>query len=308
MDNPKSTINNRKVKNMKRTFKSLLAAAALAFAGISALINPSSALATTPDIRNSVQCNRYDGGSFPANSRYYDCTYGAPYTSYNGTAQTTILNILNSAGYPQVAPVLQQGTGTKFWIFNNAVDAKAWFTYPTVWGTLAQKQAEWTAQKGNTAGSFDPTSTESCDVRIFVGVGSGLSYPTVTIQTNSQYKNTVAHEIGHCFNALWNAPTSYTRLSDSSMFVSLYAKDLAYMQANDPNYATNISTFGYWLNDRDELFAEEFARTEVGAILPVDNNIAAYWGCTLKYTQTWMKSKRNPTASEFTAAGLSRCN
>lgn len=294
---------------MKRTIKSFLAAAGLAFIGLGS----SPANATTPvGPYNGVTCQRYDGSPFPANSRYFNCTHGSPYTGYNTTAQTVINNILNSAGYTQVKPVLQQGTGTKFYIFNDAVDTKAWWIYPTVWGTMTEKSDEWLAQKGNTAGTLDPTSVESCDVRIFVGVGSGSAYPTVTIQTNSQFTNTVAHETGHCFDGLWNAPTSYARLSDSTMFVNLHGKDLTYMMSNDPNYAAHISNtppgYGYWLNNRDELFAEEFARTEVGSILPVDNNIGQYWSCTLKYTQTWMKFKRDPTPAEFTAAGLSRCN
>ncbi len=300
----------QKVKHMKRTFKSLLAAAGLAFISLGSLLTatPASA-AITPVTQNGVTCNRYDGGLFPANSRYFNCTNGSPYTSYNSTAQNTINIILNSVGYPQVRPVLQNGTGTRIFIFNNAFDMAAWWSYPSSCCTTAVKQQIFVDYFGSTAATLDPSYIDACDVRIFVAKFAG-SYPTAVTQSTSEFTSTVAHEIGHCFNglALYNGTTVYDRLSNSWKFAALYAKDKNYMQANDPNYASNIATFGYWINNKDELFAQEFARTEVGSNLPVDNIIGQYMGCTLKYTQTWMKFKRDPTAAEFTSAGLSRCN
>jgi hypothetical protein len=293
---------------MKRTFKSWLAAAALAFVGLGSLLTASPAhAAITPVTQNSVTCNRYDGGLFPANSRYFNCTHGAGFTGYNSTAQSTINLVLNSVGYPQVRPVLQNGTGTRIFIFNDAMDMGAWWTYPVACCTTAQKQQIYSAYFGSSAATLDPNQIDACDVRVFVAKAVS-GYPVVVKQTTSEFTSTVAHELGHCFDALTNAPTSYTHLSASSTFNTLYNKDKLYLQTNDPNYATDIVTYAYWLNNKDELFAQEFARTEVGSNMPVDNVIGQYMSCTLKYTQTWMKFKRNPTAAEFTSAGLSRCN
>jgi sulfur relay (sulfurtransferase) DsrC/TusE family protein len=92
------------------------------------------------------------------------------------------------------------------------------------------------------------------------------------------------------------------------------AKDLAFMKANDPKYATDIVNYNHWLVSGldgpgwSELFAEEFAVNEAGQIILVDQVIANYWQCSTFYTKFWMLHQTSPAAADFTAAGLARCN
>lgn len=87
------------------------------------------------------------------------------------------------------------------------------------------------------------------------------------------------------------------------------------LDAQNLNYATDINTYGYWLQSNPakqgpwaELFSEEFAKRASGQTLPVDGKIASYWKCTDFNTQHWMNNGTAPTATDFNNANLNRCN
>lgn len=295
---------------MKRTFKTLLAAAALAFVGLGSLLTatPAEAAITNVGPFNGITCRRYDGQNWPGNSHYYDCTVGAPYTGYNATAQGTINVILGSAAYPNVKNVLQTApVSTSIFIFNNAVDMKAWFT-TTPWGTPAERQQIWTQYKGITGSTLDPAAPAPCQSRIFVAFGSG-NYPTVTVQGVSQFQSTVAHEIGHCYDAYAGGSLA-NRPSGHQGMINAAAKDKAYLIANAPNGTGQslYNTYVYWLGDNAELFAQQFSYSYTGGNAGVNSVLAPYYACTRFYTQFWMKNQADPTPQNYTAGGLSRCN
>jgi hypothetical protein len=88
------------------------------------------------------------------------------------------------------------------------------------------------------------------------------------------------------------------------------AKDKAYAAAHDPNYPADYTTFKYWLQNADELFAEEFSIQVIGVYgttQTVDFTINNYWKCSLYYTQYWMINGKAIPANGYPAY-LSYCN
>jgi hypothetical protein len=258
-------------------------------------------------VSNGIECFQHEGDSYPENGNYFECTTSANTVS-GQTALTELYSINNNSTYGKVPTVLSGGAA-KFSVFDTAVAAKTYTAAPGCC-TQAQLEAFYNAEANTSAATVDgpPPSTQ-----LWVSVGVP-PYPNVVLQSTNAITNTTAHETGHQFDALANGTVPANFPSQAAMTAST-GKDKAYMQANDPDYATDIANNSYWLvsgnggTDWSELFAEEFAINEVGkAILPVDLVINSYWQCSTFYTGFWMKNQRAPAAADYTAANLARCN
>jgi hypothetical protein len=257
---------------------------------------------------NSINCNQHIGGAYPENGNFFACNTTTFATS-GQTALTQYQAMMANATYGNVKTVLTAGAA-KFYVFDNPVAAKT-FTAAAGCCTAAQSQNFYNSELGNTAATVDgpPPVTQ-----LWVQT-TNPPYPGYVLQTSSQIKNTTSHETGHQYDALANGTVLANFPSQSTGMNSAATKDLAYMQANDPNYANgDYANNTHWLQKGldgptwSELFAEEFAIGEAGQILVVDPIIVNYWQCSTFFTQFWMKNGRAAVAADYTAANLARCN
>jgi hypothetical protein len=215
--------------------------------------------------------------------------------------------ITGSVAYPNVKNVLQTAPSTSIFLFNNAWDMTAWFsTVP--WGTPAEKLATWNRYKDTAGSTLDPLAPTPCQSRIFVAAAKN-AYDQMVVLSTSEFQSSVAHEIGHCYNA-YAGGTIANRPSNRAGMSAAAAKDKAYLLANAPNGTGQalFNTYSYWLNNMDELFAQQFSKSYVGNSTGPNQVLTSYYQCTRFYTQFWMKNQASPTPANYTAGGLSRCN
>lgn len=288
--------------------KRLTTLAGLAFAtllGSFAVSAPAHATVTlTPVTQNGITCQRHDGGTYPENMHYFDCTTNQTTHAYSGYALAQLQATFS--GFPTVATDLAAGP-VDFYVFDDAIEYAN-----RVGGGLTPQQAyaKYAAVKGF---SNDPPFAGGRFTVVWaMDATTPPNYPNEVQAGSSGIKNTTAHEAGHQYD--WTvAGANYP--SASAQMNTLANKDLVYMQAHDPNYSTDIVTYAYWLQSNSqkqgpwaELFAEEFAKRTAGQILPVDGIIVSYWKCTDLNTQHWMTNGSAASATDFNNAGLSRCN
>lgn len=279
--------------------------AGLAFAALVsafAFSAPAHAVTLTPVTNNGITCQRHDGGNYPENGHFYDCTTVSPMTAYAGYALSQFQATLTQ--FPTYVKPDLQGQPVELFVFDDAI---SYVQYSTAGSccTTAQKQAAYNQFVNLTGVSVLPTGSYRAII-VWAMKGTG-TYPNETQVGSSYNKNTTAHETGHNYDWIVGTPSGATQMD------TLANKDKAYMQAHDPNYSTDIVTYGYWLvKDSSkawaELFAEEFAKRSAGQVLPVDGIIQSYWQCTKFNTEHWMSNGTGATATDFTNGGLSRCN
>lgn len=281
---------------MKRTIKGLLAVAGLAFIGLGSLLaaSPATAAVTITNITNNgITCKRHDGGTFPEDGHFYDCTSANPVYSTRALQQVGFIR--GAASYPKVYPGLQNLPKTSIYVFENVVEYEQWIHPAGTCCTTAQKQTYFN-QYGSTPGFTDNWSgVNPVTVKVFASFGDG-PYPTRTFFTEAQFKNVLSHELGHAFDLL----STTTRPSNG--LTPFMIKDKAWMfggnPPRDPNATADYNDGSYWLGDKYELFAEIFALSYIAA-KPVDTTISLYWACSRTYAQLWMKKGVAPVQADF---------
>lgn len=262
------------------------------------------AVTLTPVTQNGITCQRHDGGSYPENSHYFDCTSNLTTHQYSNYAVTQLLATFST--FPIVKTKLSAAP-VDYYVFDDAIQYAN-----RVGGGLTPQQAyaQYAADKGVSNGP--PFAGGRFTVLWAMNATNPPNYPNEVQAGAAGFKNTTTHETGHQFDWTVNAG-NYP--SASAQFNTNAGKDNTYMSTNDPNYSSDIATYGYWLQSNPakqgpwaELFAEEFAKRASGQTLPVDGKIASYWKCTDLNTQHWMNNGTAPTTTDFNNAGLSRCN
>lgn len=269
----------------------------------------------TPVTQNGVTCLRHDGGTYPENSHYYDCTTLNFTHPYSGYVLSQLQATWGQPGYGTNVKNKLASAPVDFYVFDDAIEyAKR------VGGGLTPQQAYTKYETVKGFSNDPPFAGGRFTVEWAQDASSPPAYPNEVQAGQSGIKNTTAHEAGHQFDwtvAAGNYPSA------SAQFATLAGKDKTYMSTNDPNYSGpngDYAKYAYWLQPNSqkkgpyaELFAEEFAIKTAGAILVspppgADNVISDYWKCTSFATQYWMTNSTAPSATNFTKAGLSRCN
>jgi len=286
---------------------STLAVLSFAIIGSFSVAPPANAAVVIVDIlQNGVTCHQHTNAAYPEDGHFYDCTN--LHKSYATTALGRFKAWVSAgSAYPQVGPTLTSAPKASLYVFDDPIDYKA-FNTPGWGNTLAQRTAAWTAYQGVTGATILPSSPNPCVSNVWGYVPSnvaGAVYPAEIVQGTSVFQGSTAHELGHCFNSLAALPWPSTL----SGMTNAMTKDKAYMQANDPNYATDYSGQNlYWLQSNEELFVEEFNYTEVNATTVITGLIRDYWKCSTFYTKWWMVHRASPAAADYTAGNLARCN
>lgn len=292
---------------MKRTFKSLLAAAALAFASLSSLLAPSTAHAAGGGwnvVINhwGVSCTQRTTGSYPDNGRYFYCGTDVDF-------KTDILSATQSAllTYPSVLTSLSM-QNIDIYVFTNAEDyGKYFWTGPSA-PTAADLQTFWNDNRGIEGSSF-PLSKKIVLFEKIADPEPTHAYPAY-IQSDPDKLTFVAfHEMGHSFDFLTNFATG-------SKFKMYTAIDQSYMNATDPDPAFVRKENRYYLDptkapkpteEWKELWAEEFAMqvragTGLGTQRIVDSDvIEPYFKCGRAYVRARLISSNNPVQADFDA-------
>jgi hypothetical protein len=255
---------------------------------------------------NGVTCNQHNGGTYPENGFFYDCTDAHP--GYGPMALSAIQHDTEAGTtYPDVQATLMKAPETSLFVFDDAIAMNAWFSAPGTCCTSAQNKAAYNTWAGLSGSSLAPTATISCDSRVWAYLATTPpSYPLEVAEGSSIFSQATQHELGHCFD--WLSTGVATTPSTRAGMTAAMAKDKAYMMAHDANYAADYAANVYWLGSGPELFAEEFAIPENGTVIAVDTLINDYWQCSEFYTTWWMKNLASPTAADYTAYALSRCN
>ncbi len=264
------------------------------------------AVILTPVTQNGITCQRHDGGTYPENSHFFDCTTNSTTHPYSGYALSQLQATWGQPGYGTNVENKLSSALVDFWIFDDAIQYAN-----RVGGGLTPQQA-YAKYAPYKAFSNDPPFAGGRITVLGAMDATSPGYPNEVQAGQSGMKNTTAHEAGHQFDwtvAAGNYPSA------SAQFNTLAGKDQAFM--NNPTY---LNTYQYWLQPVPsnqgpwaELFAEEFAIKTAGAILVspppgADNVISDYWKCTSFATNYWMTNSSAPSATNFTNAGLSRCN
>lgn len=205
---------------MKRTFKSLLAAAALAFVGLGSLLTATPAHAV-------VTCSNASGTGYP-----YVGSNGQSYAklcfSDTGNRRGDVFNSIKNL--PAVPKQKLEAAGTIFFFFDTRADAVAYFnaTAPYNWmGVNTGGFAAPTSRCGNTGfyyilgAIYNVTMVyNNCTLDQTPGVPS-------TQLLNPAIKRTTLHEAGHAFDnaitALNGSATGFP--SKRAGFLSLYSGD-----------------------------------------------------------------------------------
>ncbi|MEW6505918.1 MAG: hypothetical protein AB1457_18355 [Chloroflexota bacterium] len=264
----------------------------------------------TPVTQNGITCQRHDGGTYPENGHYFDCTTNLTTEAYSGYALSQLQATWGQPGYGTNVKNKLSAAPVDFYVFDDAIEYAN-----RVGGGLTPQQAYTKYQIVKGFSNDPPFAGGRFTVAWALDATNPPNYPNEVQATLSGMKNTTAHEAGHQFDWTVNGG-NYP--SATAQFNTLAGKDQAYMQANDPNYSGpngDYAKYAYWLQSNSmkqgpwaELFAEEFAKRTAGQILPVDGIIQSYWKCTDFATQYWMTNSTAPTAANFTNAGLGRCN
>jgi hypothetical protein len=261
----------------------------------------------TPVTQNGITCQRHDGGTYPENSHYFDCTTNLTTEAYSGYALSQLQAAWGQPGFGTNVKNKLSAAPVDFYVFDDAIEYAN-----RVGGGLTPQQAYAMYAADKAVSNGPPFTGGRFTVAWAMDATNPPNYPNEVQAGSSGMKNTIMHEAGHQYDWVVNAG-NYP--SASAQFNTLAGKDKAYMMANDPNYTSDYSTYSYWLQSNSmkqgpwaELFAEEFAKRTAGQILPVDGIINSYWKCTDFATQHWMTSSTAPSATDFTNAGLSRCN
>ncbi len=205
---------------MKRTIKSLLAAAGLAFIGLGSLLTATAASASEQAITQGtppVTCLRQDGGTYPENSKEFYCgdaSLGAPH----------------KAGYATSVRALPAGTqtqlnsqNTEIYVFCTEKEYERYFSTTPLYPDLRQLAAAYVPGPNRLyvfQYTIDSNSTMDCSSP--TGTQAGQKTP---IYSNA-YGN-MRHEIGHFLELKVNVPALQTRHSDltkSNGTDSLYGK------------------------------------------------------------------------------------
>jgi len=252
---------------------------------------------------NGIVCKEHDGGTYPENSYFSDCSTTGIYAQ---TALTQLKALV--AKFPNVGAKLLAAK-VDFYVFDNVV------AYGTFTGAIPQSYTasqfydKFTGLVGDTT---DPSVHPAQVSSIWGNQGTGTGqYPATTLLPTVTIKNSISHEAGHSFDFKANG-ASYPSYSPEMARVA--AIDSAYMKAQD-KVSTDFKDYTYWLSYNSgnlttpldkhwaELFAEEFAinsgakkqpiKTSGGQIQSVDTVIENYWQCSSFFTKTWMSSNKH---------------
>ena len=293
------------MKHLKR-FTTIAGLAVASVIGTFAM-SAEAAVILTPVTQNGITCQRHDGGTYPENSHYFDCTTNQTTGAYSGYALSQLQATWGQPGYGANVENKLASAPVDYYVFDDAIE------YAKRVGSGQTPQQVYAQYATTPALSNGPPFTGGRFTILFALVPTNpTNYPNEVQVGSSGIKNNVAHETGHQFDwtvAAGNYPSA------SAQFNTIAGKDQAFM--NKPTYVTQYS---YWLQANPqkqgpwaELFAEEFAIKTAGVILVspapgVDNLISDYWKCTTLATQHWMTNSSAPVAADFTNAQLSRCN
>lgn len=200
----------QKVQTMKRTFKSLLAVAGLAFIGLGSLLTASPANATvikTPVTSGGVTCQRYGNEAYPGDGHFYYCA--APsWESSVGSPLYISAKRYSPGQKPFGATMLTNGL--EIFLFENYTDFVNFFKYRN--------------GSNNPGNPYPPAgvsgSTESFADRnpTIITPGAPVIRPRIVlyrtknggISLNSGIPGNMDHEVGHFMNwwmpPLWGGP------------------------------------------------------------------------------------------------------
>lgn len=201
-----------------KIFRNLLAAAALAFVGLTGLVtvSPAQAQTITCDAQG-VNLNTYplDGNGVAANTHAYAC---GPVGQHPSAANTQLMfNALRNAPVPFALSKMKQ-QGALFFLFRNRSEANSFFANNAPFNANGGYQTS-TARCGNTF--FHPS------VNIIVSAVYETCYLSGGINlTNPALDRTALHEMGHAFAVSLVKGTTKTAPDRIAGFTNLINADI----------------------------------------------------------------------------------
>ncbi len=210
----------QKVQTMKRTFKSLLAVAGLAFIGLGSLLTTTPAQAaltytniTVTNARGTITCKRFDGDPYPGNSNFYYCADMAAFGT-DGTPNYVRAQRYKPSGGNLFGPTMS-ASNVEFFIFEDASAYRIFFDIDATWltGRTEYGWAELDPTVKTPQTPYGLPRPRISLVRKWTFPGGGA------ILVNQNIPGTMDHEVGHFFN--WWVPPSFNGSRQAELAGSL---------------------------------------------------------------------------------------